>query len=152
MGEPRIINVTAGLSHHMLFLGIQTNAITGEEWELFECPECGYLCKMQWEPYRSEILRYGDGMVTPEEAEEFSVLAKTPAGRVKIEKRLASVPKHSYIRVPTLDELRSTAEHEGRLEEFEKSVDDAIVSGKPLFTFGIGDNTASVWPPGGKPK
>ena len=135
-------------AHRMLCIGSQVDALTGQEWDLFECPTCGHQERVQWKPYKSQVLKYGEGMITPEDAAAFSVLAKTPAGRAEVNRRLSSAPAHVYLRAPSFEDLRDMAEKRGDLADFERRVDDAIVAGEPLLSFNLGSQQACVYPPG----
>lgn len=138
-------------THKMLLVKQRTDTLTGEEWDLLECPTCGYLCKVQWKPYKSKTLCVGEGMLTDEDAERITQLCREgPVGRVRAQEMMSAVPGHAYVRVPTEDELRQVAEKAGRLEEFEESVEQAIIDGKPLLTVGLGGAKASAWPKGVK--
>ena len=135
-------------AHRMLCLGSQVDALTGQEWDLFECPTCGHYERVQWHPHRRHTIRYGEGMITPEDAREFSVLAGTPAGRAEVQRRLSCAPSHVYLRMPTVDDLREMAEQRGELAEFDAAVDDATVRGEPLLRFKLGDQEICTYPPG----
>ena len=140
------------IQHQMLLVGPYVDALTGEEWELLECPTCGYMQKVQWEPHKSETLRYGEGMLAPGGVEEITALCKSgPVGRLKASQILARQPSHAYVRVPTEGELREAARLEDVLDEFEESVDQAIIEGRPLIEFGMGGAKASTWPKGTGP-
>ena len=144
MGEVKI-NTERRSSHKMIYLGPWLDALRGKEWELYLCPECGYMQGVQWEPYYEDIdLQLGEGMLTEEEKEEFAHLRQVEAGRLERNKRLAVQPIHVAIKSITESNLREMARREGRLEEFEEAVNRAIIEGKPLFEFGLAGHKESV--------
>ena len=137
MTETEQITVKAMIQHQMVLVGPYVDAMSGEEW---------------WEPHKSETLRYGEGMLAPGGVEEITALCKSgPVGRLKASQILARQPSHAYVRVPTEGELREAARLEDVLDEFEESVDQAIIEGRPLIEFGMGGAKASTWPKGTGP-
>ena len=149
MSRVQVIEAGSADMHQMVLVGRRVDALTGEEWDVLECPVCGYLCKKQWDPYQNVDLRLGEGMLTKEDVDRIMQLSgQGPVGRTKAQKILSRAPGHGYVRVPTEDELRQMAREAGQEAEFEAAVDRAIVEGKPLLTFGMGGVEASTWPKG----
>lgn len=148
----QIVGAGKDTDHRLVSLGPQVDALTGEEWEWYECPVCGFLQRIQFDPFRRETLRLGAGMISKEEAAEHDILAKTPAGRAQVEQRISEAPGHYYVGLPSFEDLRRIAEAEGKAEDFERAVNRALVDGVPIWTFGIGGHEVSVWPPGMGPR
>lgn len=154
MTETKTVTIGRGKVQHTMVLVESgwVDPLTGEEWDVLECPSCGYLQRVQWEPWKTETLRRGEGMLTAEDSRELLELHRSgPAGQLKTRQIMARAPGHSYVRVPTEDQLRQVAREQGREAEFEEMVEEAILKGEPLFTFGMGGAEASTWPEGGGP-
>jgi len=153
MAETKRITVKTRISHQMVRVRAGwVDSLTGEEWDILECPECGYLQRIQWQPWKSETLRLGEGMITDEMANEILALCKSgPEGRLKAKQLMARAPGHSYVQVPSEDQLRQIARDMDQEAEFDKALEAAILEGRPLFTFGMGGAEASTWPKGGGP-
>ena len=145
MGEVKI-NTERRSSHKMIYLGPWLDALRGKEWELYLCPECGYMQGVQWEPYYEDIdLQLGEGMLTKEEKHEFARLRQVEAGRSERNRRLANQPNHVALKDITESGLRELAKREDRLEDFERAVNQAIVEDKPLLEFTFCGQTVRTW-------
>lgn len=147
--ETKTIQVKAKITHQLLLVRHQVDALTGEEWDVLECPQCSYMQRVQWDPWRQETLRLGEGMLTEEDAAHITELCKQGStGRMEAQRIMARAPGHAYVRVPTEAEMRELAKAMGKESEFEAAVEQAVVDGKPLLTFGLGGATATTWPRG----
>ena len=54
MAKPKQIRVKAKVRHALVTIQEGwIDSLTGEEWDILHCPECGYTKKVQWEPLAS---------------------------------------------------------------------------------------------------
>jgi hypothetical protein len=134
----------------MLPAGPYIDALTGEEWELYQCGKrCGEEWKVQFRPWKRVVLERGAGQLTEQDAERINALCdEGPVGQAKAKAIMAAAPSHVLVRVPSEDDLRELATQHGKLAEFEAGVDQAIIDGKPLASFSMGGATAETWPKG----
>lgn len=132
--------------HRLVPVGFQVDPLTGEEWDLLECPTCGYLAQYQARPYKCRVLRLGEGMLTPEDAAEFAALGDTPEGHLAVMKRFARAPSHTYMGMPRQQEMQQIADLVGKGEEFKAEVEEAQVEGRPLLSLTFGGVDLSAWP------
>ena len=78
--------------HYPTRTGAWTCQITGD-WELWECPDCGYKVQIRWHPFKKIVLNAGANAITPEIADE-SIRLRKLGEHGKANALLAAAPAH----------------------------------------------------------